>query len=185
MPKIKITKQEIVEKSYQVFRTRGYHNTSMAIIAKECGIFKSGLYHYFSSKEELMNEVLLYVHELSKNGLFSYLRNQDLNMIERIDKFLEILKVVHLRQTGGCIFGNIILETASSNDNFTEVIQGYFNEYKQALTSLFELKFDKAESKQLAIDWLQELEGAIMFSRLYDDNKYAEKIHKKLYKIMA
>jgi len=185
MPKIIITKQEIVEKSYQVFRTRGYHNTSMALVAKECEIFKSGLYHYFSSKEELMNEVLLYVHELSHDGLFSYLQNQKFDSKQRIEKFLEKLKVVHLRQTGGCIFGNIILETANNNDNFSEVIQGYFDEYKVALASLFELKFEKVESNQLAIDWLQELEGAIMFSRLYNDNKYTEKIHKKLYKIMA
>lgn len=38
----------------RIFREKGYHGTSMQDIAEEVGILKGSLYHYISSKEELL-----------------------------------------------------------------------------------------------------------------------------------
>ncbi len=47
-------RQEIYEKALSLFLARGYDNTPVSEIAKSLNLTKAGLYHYFSSKEELL-----------------------------------------------------------------------------------------------------------------------------------
>lgn len=56
MPKIvdrDARRRELVSRAVVLFRERGYSGLGMRQIAKELGVPKSTLYHYFSSKEEL------------------------------------------------------------------------------------------------------------------------------------
>ena len=58
MPKIVDHDQEkkrIAEEAIGIFRRRGYSSLSFREIARELGMSKSGLYHYFSGKEELFS----------------------------------------------------------------------------------------------------------------------------------
>ncbi|MCS6819111.1 MAG: TetR/AcrR family transcriptional regulator, partial [Chitinophagales bacterium] len=71
MPKQKVDEQYIIIQSLILFRQRSYHNTSMSDIAEACGILKGSLYHYFKSKEELMEKVIRYVHKYFKDEVFS------------------------------------------------------------------------------------------------------------------
>jgi len=77
----------------RLFAHRGYHHTSMREIARELGMNQSSLYHYFTSKEDIlfrlmdnaMDEVLreleeIYAKDISaeeklKNVLYSYIRS--------------------------------------------------------------------------------------------------------------
>jgi hypothetical protein len=47
-------RKKISQVAIKWFIKKGYHGTSMSTIAKECGIHKSSLYHYFQSKEDLV-----------------------------------------------------------------------------------------------------------------------------------
>jgi AcrR family transcriptional regulator len=42
-----------------LFSEYGYENTSISAIAKEAGMSKGLLYHYFSGKEELLKEIMI------------------------------------------------------------------------------------------------------------------------------
>lgn len=53
-----ITKfQEILEQAARLFNEHGYYQTKMDDIAKAVGLEKGTLYHYFSSKEDILYEV--------------------------------------------------------------------------------------------------------------------------------
>ena len=52
-------KNLIQEVALELFATRGYHSTSISMIAKEADISKGLLYNYFESKEELLNSMQL------------------------------------------------------------------------------------------------------------------------------
>ena len=56
-------RHEIYEKALELFISQGYEQTPLSRIAKELGITKAGLYHYFNSKEEL----LFFIHEQNLN----------------------------------------------------------------------------------------------------------------------
>ncbi|WP_101675129.1 TetR/AcrR family transcriptional regulator [Alloalcanivorax mobilis] len=47
-------KQDILDQAAALFAGKGFQTTSMIDIARACGASKSNLYHYFSSKEEVL-----------------------------------------------------------------------------------------------------------------------------------
>ncbi len=47
-------REEIYEEALRLFIENGYDNTPLSHIAKSLNLTKAGLYHYFSSKEELL-----------------------------------------------------------------------------------------------------------------------------------
>jgi len=55
----------IVDMAAQQYAQNGFHGTSIAELAVACGISKSLLYHYFSSKEDILYEVMhRHIHAL-------------------------------------------------------------------------------------------------------------------------
>jgi AcrR family transcriptional regulator len=60
--RFKLKGDNIIEVAGEIFRTRGYEATSIQEIADAVGLLKGSLYHYFSSKEEILYEVVKSVH---------------------------------------------------------------------------------------------------------------------------
>lgn len=50
----KMTKEAIIIASLRLFLTRGYKSVSLIDVANEVSITKGGIYHYFSSKDDLL-----------------------------------------------------------------------------------------------------------------------------------
>jgi AcrR family transcriptional regulator len=48
----------IMETALELFATKGYHGTSISMIAKDAGISKGLIYNYFESKEILLNSII-------------------------------------------------------------------------------------------------------------------------------
>lgn len=57
--------QEIVDTSARIFSERGYKRASVRIIAEELGLLQGSLYHYVTSKEDLLYAVIRRFHDLS------------------------------------------------------------------------------------------------------------------------
>ena len=51
---------EICRMAAQIFHDRGFDATSVSDIARALGMTKAGLYHYFSSKEALLFEIMMF-----------------------------------------------------------------------------------------------------------------------------
>ena len=61
------TKENIVRTALALFLQKGYERTSLNDIAREVGISKPAIYHYFKNKDELIHEVLtLFFEEMGK-----------------------------------------------------------------------------------------------------------------------
>ncbi|MBE1293288.1 MAG: TetR family transcriptional regulator [Rhodobacteraceae bacterium] len=48
----------ILKSAARVFAEQGYDRASMSVLAKECGISKANIYHYYDSKDALLFDVL-------------------------------------------------------------------------------------------------------------------------------
>jgi AcrR family transcriptional regulator len=71
-------KKRIIDAGFRVFSEKGYHETTMADIAKKLGVSKGALYLYFRSKEELW-EADLEAHRQALREVFrSALKSGDL-----------------------------------------------------------------------------------------------------------
>jgi TetR/AcrR family transcriptional regulator, cholesterol catabolism regulator len=56
--KLNARRAEICRTAAQIFRERGFDATSVSDIARALGMTKAGLYHYFTSKEALLFEIM-------------------------------------------------------------------------------------------------------------------------------
>lgn len=52
--------EELIELALDLFMEKGYENTTITDIMRASGLSKGGLYHYFSSKEEILDAVIEY-----------------------------------------------------------------------------------------------------------------------------
>lgn len=51
-------RQEIVEAAVKVFNRAGFAGASLSAVAEELGVDRASLYYYFSSKEQLFDEII-------------------------------------------------------------------------------------------------------------------------------
>lgn len=81
-------KNEILDIAEKLFIAKGYDKTTISDILKEANIAKGTLYHYFKSKEEIMDAVIMRIidHDIcvAKEIL-------EVNNISAFDKILRIL----------------------------------------------------------------------------------------------
>jgi hypothetical protein len=66
------------------------------------------------------------------------------------------------------------LETANNEDEFQPLLKAYFNDWRVALTNIYNEVFDKTKAKTKATKFLNELNGAILMMKLYNDKIYLE-----------
>lgn len=58
-------REQILQSAAKIFATEGFDRSSMAQLAKECGISKANIYHYYDSKDAILFDILdSYLSEL-------------------------------------------------------------------------------------------------------------------------
>ena len=77
------TKELILQKSLELFSTKGYAALSMRDLAKEVGIQSSTIYYYFKSKQDIFNALVQKANQLSNEMVQSFY--EALNSSKKID----------------------------------------------------------------------------------------------------
>ena len=168
----KITKDEILLKSSDVFRVKGYHNTSMQDLAEASGLLKGSLYYHFPSKEMLMKDLLISVHTYLENKVFPIALDTTLLPEERMDKLLKKMGKLLLEKEGGCIVGNTILETVGVVNGFQPILKSIIDKWIDALQQIFMTNKSSEQALRLAQLTVIEFEGSVMFTKLYSDKQF-------------
>jgi TetR/AcrR family transcriptional repressor of nem operon len=172
MPVQKITKDEILLKSSDVFRVKGYHNTSMQDLAEASGLLKGSLYYHFPSKEMLMKDLLVSIHTYLINKVFPIAEDTSLTPEERMEKLLKKMGKLLLEKEGGCLIGNTTLETVGVVPEFQSVLREIMDDWTKALQKIYATRKSPEQSFRLAQQTIMEFEGAVMFSKLYADQQF-------------
>lgn len=140
----------IRETALQLFGELGYHPTSMNAIAKKAGISKGLLYNYFSSKEELVKDIIEMAFEEGDKmmeGIEQYAPSEQLEMV--FEAFFR--DIVENQQ-----FWKLMLSLALQVDQFPfikkgvqEKMEGYFQIIGQLLQAI-DYPYAETEAKQIA-----------------------------------
>lgn len=83
------TRELILKNSQELFFKKGYEATSMADIIKSCQISKGAVYHYFSSKEQIMRDVIQNMIDIQIDEI-TFILNKD--KVTGYQKLVEILE---------------------------------------------------------------------------------------------
>jgi AcrR family transcriptional regulator len=78
-----LTREGILEAAARIFSEKGFHATSMQDIADAVDLQKASLYHHFSSKQEILLEILDHALDLINNRLEAVL-SQSLSPDEKL-----------------------------------------------------------------------------------------------------
>lgn len=79
-------KNEIIKNSLELFLEKGYEKTTISDIMKKTGLSKGGMYHHFSSKEDILDAVIIKAFEEENFEFESKLDDLD----DLIDKLILI-----------------------------------------------------------------------------------------------
>ena len=149
----------ILEATLDLISERGFHNTPMSLIAKTSGVSAGIIYHYFSGKEELINELYKEIKlETIQAMLADY--SEDLSLNER---FLGIWNNFVRYSLNHPTKGSFLEQFENSpyikhvmGEDFMQAIAPFFNLFQQGVEEgvfiplppivLFDLSFAPAAS---------------------------------------
>ncbi|HDR4686564.1 TetR/AcrR family transcriptional regulator [Bacillus cereus] len=81
-------RKEILETAERLFLAKGYTKTTVNDILKEIGIAKGTFYHYFKSKEEVMDEIIMRIIKEDVTKAKRIVSNPDIRVLDKLFKIL-------------------------------------------------------------------------------------------------
>ena len=163
-------KDKIIEKSMELFCEKGYYATKVEEITKALGISKGNFYTYFSSKEEVLYEIL------------NIMKNERIKMLEKIDTdkapkevlrdfiedysqiFFKYLKRVNLKNIDSFLKDEKVV-------NYMEEVQGILTEFlKKNIIERIEGSQNKEYNLRFIIDFiLMSMDGFFLDESLIEE----------------
>ena len=162
------SKNFIIRQSAKLFYYKGYKNTELTDIFKECQMPNDVFYKYFSSKEEVLVTVIKYHTE---NLINFFNNNVDDLSISKFRYFFEkyFENIQNNRFHGGSPLGNLALELSDINRNIREeLVKSYkkielrFSFFITTLKYAFPEKYADIVPETAARILIALLEGTIL-----------------------
>ena len=89
---------EILDSAGVLFTTKGYDNTSINDILFDLGIAKGTLYHYFKSKEAILDALIARINREMKTRASLISQNKEVTILERM---IQTIMSLNLENDGG------------------------------------------------------------------------------------
>ncbi|HEY3363830.1 MAG TPA: TetR/AcrR family transcriptional regulator [Symbiobacteriaceae bacterium] len=137
---------DIVTAAIQLFQQKGYHATSMQDIADAVGLQKGSLYHYISSKEDLLVDIIQDAIA-QYNARLAEVKGMDLPVRER----LELAVRYHLHGIAGNLgmLTIFLRESYALNPEQQEKISAESDRYNRMFEALFAEGVESGEVRDL------------------------------------
>ena len=81
------TRGKLLQTAFQLFHEQGYNATGVATILREAGVNPGSMYHFFSSKDDLLLKVL---HQLRDAGNTIVVIEHNLDVIKTADWLIDM-----------------------------------------------------------------------------------------------
>ena len=134
------TRQNIIEKSLQLFCVKGYYNTSINDILEATGLTKGGLYGHFASKEDLWYAVYDEALTIWRKVVFHGVQSGS-DPLQRIQTLIENDIKNKLGKhvfEGGCFFHGMLVELSGQSEALSNHLMQGFNQLAGVLCAWLE-----------------------------------------------
>lgn len=172
--------QDIIDAAMEIFLKKGYENATMEEIAKNAGISKGGLYHYFKSKDMILIFVNQKISENIENIMSKAFEMPSIKegILYYIENYLEYW-IEHPKET---IFLFLSITKILDNQELLEYYQQFMGDYMKYFEEAFEMgiqlgEFQPHNAKTSAITLVSALDGIISYLFL-DENLKLEDVVK-------
>jgi AcrR family transcriptional regulator len=130
-------REEMLEKCFHFFSRKGFSKVTMREIAEEIGISTGTIYHYFSTKENILGELIAWAGEKNVGAYISRVTPAD-SIGQRFKLIVDFWK------ENGDFYQNIMLLTIDMQRNSSD-------EQYQKIYAFFSDRYSESMSQQLNI----------------------------------
>ncbi|NOD64653.1 TetR/AcrR family transcriptional regulator [Ruegeria sp. HKCCD9179] len=141
-------REQILKMAAKVFADQGFDRASMTLLAKECGISKANIYHYYDSKDAILYDILeTYLRELRDR-----ICNVDLSGLNPEQKLRTAVREILFAYQGADDEHRVQISGMSAlTDDQQKLLRGYqldlVNFVRDILKELSPEAFDDAKDK--------------------------------------
>jgi len=165
----------LIEATFKEIYTNGYHATSLANILASADTKKGSMYHYFSSKKEMVLAMIEEKVELRIQKRWEELSNRDTNIIDFLISILNDTQNIDLER--GCPLGNLLQESLNEDEDFAEILTKILNNWKKIFLVILKKAVENKEIKEnIEIEkcttfLIAGIEGALLIAKKSKDRK--------------
>jgi AcrR family transcriptional regulator len=166
-----ITRADIVNHAQQLFYEHGYEGTSFADIVEATGVSRGNIYHYFKSKDDILDAVIAQHLEAYRILLAKW----DHEHKDAKAKLLAFVTMITGRKGElieyGCPIGSLNTELAKDRRDLQQAASKLFDLFRDWLAICFQELGMGDESAHLALHLLGRAQGIAVISHVYRDAK--------------
>jgi AcrR family transcriptional regulator len=158
-----MSKEEVLDRLFAVFRDHGYDGATLAELSRATGLGKSSLYHYFpGGKDDMALAVLGRAADWLRANFVAAAEGPG-SPRRRLARMLEALDTLYAGGKIACVVGNLVL--GSSRQRFQRGLRDAFLMWVAALESLaVETRVPPHVARSRAEDAVAAIQGALILS---------------------
>lgn len=166
------TRTEIVEAARNLFYRKGYHHTSFTDIVEEAGVMRGNVYHYFKTKDELLDAVIEQ-HLAEYKALLETWENEKTTPLKRLKHFARMLVTRRDDLSRfGCPVGTLNTELGKVSANEPNPAFALLDLFKDWLARQFALLGFGHDAGKLALHLLGRAQGISVIAHVYRDSAW-------------
>jgi AcrR family transcriptional regulator len=165
------TRERLLRTAFQLFHEQGYHATGVATILREAGVNAGSMYHFFSSKDDLLLKVLEFALDYLEPMVMGPAEAAAVDPIERVFALLNQYRqwIGSNECRMGCPIGNLALEVSDGNPQARALIHRNFENWADRVEGWLRTAGDElprdTDLRRLARFVLTVMEGGLMQAR--------------------
>ncbi len=174
------TRADIVQCARKLFYEQGYDGTSFSHIVDATGLFRGNIYHYFKTKDELLEAVVEDYLEDYRALLVRWERENTAPKA-RLRAFIGMVagqKTELIKH--GCPIGSLNTELGKDRRELQEVARKVFDLFRAWLAARFTELGAGEKADQLALHLFGRLQGVAVISHVYRDRQFLERETRQL-----
>lgn len=160
----KTSRAEIIAVARDLMRDKGYAGTSMKDIADRVGLLKGSLYSHFTSKEELVPEVLSFTYH-ETFGALTLSGNWRDDYILALDQLVTMLTV-----NRRCVGFHLAYGVDEAPVMLRQAVRVFFSDMHALLKDLLCQGLDADLAEAFALETIAAVEGATLWLALFDND---------------
>ncbi|SHH01939.1 TetR/AcrR family transcriptional regulator [Winogradskyella jejuensis] len=128
-------KEEILRVAARLFKNKGYSAVTMRDLATEMGIKAASLYNHISSKQAILQEIVLAIAEDFTAGMHKIIE-ADSNSIKKLEQIIDLHVKIAIENTDGlAALNSDWMHLESKLDYYLKLRQDYENNYRTIIES--------------------------------------------------
>lgn len=170
---LKKKEEKIMTTALKLFVEKGFHGTSTAEIARTSGVATGTLFHYFKTKEELINRIYLYTKESMYSQIEGHFEDKSLK-----DNLKNLwLKFIYFSINEPYKFQFILIFHTSPY--ITTLTKEQLETHTDDLLGVYKKGIEDKELKEVSFEIIIEYFWGNVVSTVNYFNKYPKKLGKK------